>query len=375
MNKSWLGLVFILSFILLALLKGQEVRSLARYFKADRIIKVERFRDVKAGLSTKDQELFELWESILIGRTAPLSQWIKDRYKLLALNHLFTPSGFHLSALLLPFMKFIKTPTNQIILLSVLGFCFFWLPGFGALKRMLVIKGHQQFLGMKAGFVVAMLMDILFGTFQDATLSFTYSFLFLGIIYSGKKNLHLLILFFAAQMLIAYFQGMHVSPLLIFLSPVLNFSFGIAMPFLFLLALPMWSWQVTLALSILKILQALVDLSAQLVSYFPAWEITIMTLILFILIYTHQRKYFYIGLILLSGSLNINQLKNSGSGTYDFRPRGVILKIFNRAEDDIIYFTDGKCKRRLVNGYWEEKCSPVRRSTSRNKIKKPLRLS
>jgi hypothetical protein len=375
MNKLWLLSVFGISFGLLAIIQSQEVRSLSRFYKGDKVLRIERFSEVKATLKPHDIEMFELWESILIGRTAPLSGWIKDRYRELALSHLFTPSGFHLSALLLPVMKFIKSSPKQLLLLGCLGCILLCLPGFGALKRMLLIKGHQKFLGMKAGFLMALTIDILFGTFQNGSLSFTYSFLFLGVIYAGYKGLHLIVLFFIAQMLISYFQGLQISPLLLILSPMLNISFGLAMPVLFVLAVPMWSWQVDIAIWILRILQSMVDLSAQLISYFPTLEVSAITLLMVTMLYTNQRKPFYLLLIFFAGSLNHCVLKKTSIASSEFRPEGEVLSVYNREHDDVVYFTDGKCKRRLVNGYWEEKCSPLRKSTRRKKIKRSSHLS
>ena len=290
MNKLWLLCIFIISFSLMAILRSRELSSLASYYKSERVLKIHHFSKVKAGLRGSDIDLFELWESILTGRSAPLAKWIKDRYKILTLNHLFTPSGFHLSAVLLPFMKFFKVPSYQIIILILMGTGLSFISGMGALKRMILIKTNQKLFGIKTGFVFALILDMLFGTFQNSTLSFTYSFLFLGLIYSGQRGISLIFLLFGAQMMIAFFQDVHLSPLLIILSPLLNFCFGLAMPLLFLLAIPMWEWQVRIAIYILRILQTLVDVSAQIVVKFPLIEVTMVTLILFICLKLPERK-------------------------------------------------------------------------------------
>ena len=369
MNRYWLPIIFGLSFALIAVLKSQETHSLTRFFKGERIIKIHRFAEVKSRLNQQDQELFEIWESILTGRTGPLSRWIKERYKLLALNHLFSPSGFHLSAVLIPVSWIIKKKSYELSILLFIGAGIFMLPGLGALKRMVLIKTGQKLTGHIPGFIIALLLDILFGTFQTSTLSFTYSFLFLGIIYSGKRGLPLFILIFVAQMMIAFFQNQSVSPTLIFLSPILNLSFGIAMPFLFALALPMWDWQIQAGLSILKILQFIVDISAKIVAFFPSFEVTLITFLIFIFLVLHRRKEACILLLLMSGTLNIEHNDVPSWGTYEYKPQLEIVRIVSKEIEDVIYFKDGKCKRRLVNGYWWEKCSPLRKST-RKKSKK-----
>ncbi len=131
------------SFFLLASLKAQELSSLGVYFRADKVIKIKKFSEAKKNLNIKDQDLVELWESMLTGRTAPVARWIKERYKRLGLNHLFTPSGFHLTAVLTPFMKFFKSSKIQIFLLSTVGLLLLCVPGQSALKRMVLIKLNQ----------------------------------------------------------------------------------------------------------------------------------------------------------------------------------------------------------------------------------------
>jgi hypothetical protein len=370
MNKLWLPFIFGMTFFILGAIKERDECSLSTYYRADRVIKIKRFDEIKKTLTPKDQELFELWESMLTGRTAPLSRWIKERYKLLALNHLFTPSGFHLSAVLLPIFKLIKNTRIQLMFMMTIGLGLFWVPGMGALKRMVLIKSHQKIFGLKTGFFMALLLDIFFGSFQDSTLSFTYSFLFLGIIYSGSSRVALIFLIFAGQMTIAFFQGNQVSPLLIILSPILNLCFGFLMPALFALAIPMWGWQVKSALFLLNALQWIVDLSAHAVSLFPFWEIHCVTLITFYCLFTNRRKTFYLLLFILSNTLNPSMSKVPSAASYEYAPIGEVKKEVRKDEKDLIYFKDGKCERTMVSGLWWEKCSPLRKSTRKNKSKK-----
>lgn len=367
MERRWLIHVFCISLTLLAILECQRVRTLTPYFKAERSIKLKNFSEAKKELSLKDQELLELWESMLTGRVAPVSKWMKERYKLLGLNHLFTPSGFHLSAVLYPLMKFIKSLKIQLSLLILLGSLLLFLPGQGALKRMILIKSHQKILGTKIGFILALFMDVLFGTFQNGALSFTYSFLFLGIIYSGLEGAGLVFWFFIAQMTLAYFQGNQISPFLLVCSPILNFAFGLSMPILFLLAIPLWGWQLQIGLFLLKILQLMVDVSARVIEFFPVWEIHFISLFLIFCFVMKKRKTFVLVLFIFSSTLNWDQQKAPGSGRYEFSPKGQMAKIVSNSEKDLIYFSDGKCARKLVRGFWYERCSPRRRSIHKKK--------
>ncbi len=363
-----------ISFFLLAVLKHKEVSSLRTYFKSSRLIKLQKFNEAKVGKSLKDQELLELWESMLTGRSAPLSRWMKNRYQVLGLNHIFTPSGFHLSAVLWPLMKVFQTSRTQFIILALVSCGILFLPGFMALKRMLLIKVQQKIFGLKTGFALALVIDVLFGNFQESPLSFSYSFLFLGIIYSGVKGIGLVFWFFIAQMILALFQGNLVSPLLILVSPILNFIFAIMMPALFILAIPLASWQVLWGLKILTFLQYCVDLSAQVVNYIPFWEIHFGMLILTSLFLFKHFKIFLLLMLFLSNSLNLDLNKAPGLTSYEFKPQGSIIKFVSKTESDLIYYSDGKCERKLIRGFWWEKCSPKKRSTYRKKIKKLLHL-
>jgi hypothetical protein len=367
MKVTWTISIVLISFGLLGLLKMEEQKQFYPYFKGQKTFKLSRFETAQKMASPQDLELLELWESMLTGRSAPVSKWIKNQYKTLGLNHLFTPSGFHLSAVMLPFIKLIKSRIWQLWILIFVGAGVFSMVGQGALKRMVLIKVNQNLLGQKTGFIVALLMDMLFGSFTDAPLSFCYSFLFLGIIYSESGLLFLW--FFFAQCLIAYFNGNHISPLVMVLSPILNVAFAAAMPLLFLLAFPLCDWQIQVGLKILTGLQKLVEISAHLTQLVPTWEINMGVLLCFGLFYFRKQKLLLLAMLLLTSSLNQDLDKIPSFGKYDYVPQGNVVKIVPNEAGETVYFSDGKCKRELIRGVWWEKCSPRRRS-SKNRIKK-----
>lgn len=362
--KTWLFVILTISFIFLALIKSHEVGSLNLFFKAERTIKLSSFAEAKSRVANKDVDLLELWESILTGRSAPLSRIMKDKYKVLGLNHIFTPSGFHLSAVLLPFMKFIKSRNNQLVFLSFLGCGLFFLPGFGALKRMVLIKTNQKLLSLHLGFISALLLDMFFGTFQSSPLSFTYSFLFIGIIYSGLRGLGLIFWFFIAQMLIAYFQGNDISFLLLIFSPLLNLLFTLLMPVLFFLSFPLWNWQLSTGIFLLRMIQKIVDVCADVSSLVPSLEVNIMIFLILWLFYLRQRKWILLSVLLFCSSVNSDSSKIPSLGNYEFRPQGKIIKTIYSDSDVKVYFSDGNCRLKLVRGFWFENCSPRKRRSS-----------
>ncbi len=295
---------------------------------------------------------------MLTGRVAPLDRWLRKEYKALALAHVFTPSGFHLSAVLWPLFFLLRKKKSKAYLLAAIGALLLLLPGQSALKRMTLIKFNQQFLGLRTGFLLALAADILIGSFSSSPLGFTYSFLFLGIIYSGARGLTLFVWFFIAQVLIAFIQGNLVSPLLLLISPFINSVLAIALPFLFLLGFPLWVWQLKTGLAILKVLQFLVSSSYSLVMKFPLWEVNAVLLLFIIFLLLRQGRLACLMCLLLTTDLNTDNRKIPVPGSYDWVASGRILKVV----DQKIYREDGICKRELIRGMWFETCSPRRRS-------------
>ena len=370
MTKTWPLAFLILGFILQAILKTQELSSLTPFYKAERVVKLQYFAKAQQNLNAEDKDLLKLWESLLTGRAGPVSKWMKERYKLLGLNHIFTPSGFHLSAVLWPLKYFLKTQKTQLALYLLLGLCFFFLPGMSALKRMLTIKSSQSIFGFKLGFLLAIIFDLTMGTFQDSPLGMTYSLMFLGLIYSGRTGLVLAFWIFLAQMMIAYFQGSFISPLLILLNPLLSLLFGLIMPILLLLSWPLADWQLDAGLGLLGSIQFLIDHSTAIVRFFPQWEIHSGIVLLVLSFGLKKWKGFGACLLLLSGGLNLDLAKSPTLGTKEFYPQGRFLVIMESKKGVKAFYEDGNCEAILSRGQWFERCSPVKRST-----RKTMKLS
>ncbi len=371
MARHWICIILLISTGLLCCLRSQEVRTRQPYFRGEKVLRLENFSEARKLVKKKDIDLLELWESMLTGRSAPLSRLIKKQYKALGLNHIFTPSGFHLSAVLLPVLYLIRGSRPQLYLLMLLGVGIMALPGFSALKRMILIKMCQRMFDLKLGFILAGSLDIMVGTFQTSTISFTYSFLFLGIIYSGFSGLRLVIWFFIAQLLLAYFQGQEVSPLLLMLSPVLNLIFTGVMPLLFILAIPLVKWQLEAGINILRGVQEIVSWSANLAVQIPTIEVNIVTLILAGLFVCGRRRMIPVLLMVFCASLNIDTTREPGAPAKEFVPSGQVEEVVYGELENRIRFSDGRCRYRLVRGHWYESCSPRRRSGRIKKIKKP----
>lgn len=368
MNRLWIISILLTSVFLLICLKTQELSTLKPFHRSERSIKLPQFQSAKEGLNPRQKELLSLWESILTGRVAPVSKIMKDNFRSLGLSHVFTPSGFHLSAVIAPVTKILPGIRSQLILLGSIGLALTFLPGMAALKRMVLIKTGQRMTNLKTGFIGALIIDALMGTFQTQALSFTYSFLFLGIIYSGVRGLGMVIWFFIAQILLAYFQGSFISPLLLIFSPLFNSLFTLALPLLFLLSIPLARWQLEVGLFLLEGLDGMIKLASQLVQYFPALEVHIFTLMIVLTFQLRSKKLLPVFLLVYCSSLNLDTGKEPGLPRWEFAPRGKLVKIISKEEKDLIYFEDGRCERKLVRGMWWEKCSPARKRGSKLRI-------
>lgn len=361
MNKPWLLSILTVSLALLSVLKAYELRSLAPFFKAEPVIKLKTFTDARSRVKKEDLEDLKLWESMITGRSAPLSRLLREKYKSLGLNHLFTPSGFHLSAVLFPVLKFIRSQFHLPLLL-LLGCGLYFMPGLTALKRMLSIKTHQEVFGLHVGFCLALLTDIMFGSFQEGALSFTYSFLFIGIIYSGLQGLSLIIWFFFAQVILAYFQNSDISTLLLLASPILNFCFGLFMPVLFLFSFPLWDWQLFTGIKLIKILQVMVTFFSEISLKLPMVEIHIVVLMVIACLCFRKYRWMMIGIVISSSSLNLDRESIPSYPTKEYVPKGNVIETLYRENDVVVRFEDGKCRMKLVQGFWFENCSPRRGS-------------
>jgi hypothetical protein len=370
MKLTWMTGITLCSVFLLMALKSHELKQWQRFYKNDPPIKFAHFSSAREKLKGQDLELLKLWESMLTGRTAPLGKELKEQYRSLGLAHIFTPSGFHLSALLVPMMKLIHHSKLRLLILLVVCLGIFQLQGQAALKRMGLIKIAQHLFTKRAGFIVALLLDVMFGSFQKNPLSFTYSFLFLGIIYSAGRRTF--IYFFLAQGLLAYFQAGPISPFLIILSPILNLSFALVLPILFLCSFPLVNWQLQIGLWFLNYLQQLVDTSAMLCTLIPFWYVNFGMILLGFSFVLAKKRWIPFLLLFLSNDLNMDHQKTPVVGTYEFVPTGNLVKRFVNKRGEVLYFADGKCQVMLVRGLWWEKCSPKKKRSTRKKFKKPL---
>jgi hypothetical protein len=345
MKKNSITQTLFLSVVFLALIKTDDLLYLKKFYKHPPSIQFNFIKEKRKSLSKDELRYFSLWASILTGNSRSINKDLKKKYEDLALWHIFTPSGFHLSAILFPVNQIFRHQFIKITCLLLITIFIFWLPGLAAFKRMIGVKFLQFFLTQKTGFYLAFFFDFMFGTFKTSPLSFTYSFLFLSIIYSGAKFIKLTCLFFLAQTLLAFFFGQQVSPLLFIWNPLLNFLITLFMPFLFLLSFPMAEWQLKSGLFLIEKFDQLVTITHSSTKVIPCWEIHIF---FFLLIGSFILKKFKISLLIfLFYSNSLNNQPSQKIRTYRYE----------LANDESF-----NCGREYLRGHWNFSCSQIKRS-------------
>ena len=327
-------------------------------------------------LSSKNHT--ELLLAYNTGYKKHLSRKLKNNYRLLNLYHLFTPSGIHLSAiylLLFPLLKLIRKKSKKIFIITnnLLCLAIMLLPGSYSLKRISLLRlihFNQRFLpfriGLVACFMIAFVLDYLFGTFADSPLSFAYSYLFLGIIITMATKPKLLLPFalMGGQIIVSYFQQ---TPLTywgglagFFLTAIFSLLFPVFFLFFWIPCLPLEK----LTAFILNFYQLLVNSCAAIAKDIGYFESSILLLILvpFITLRISLRTK-AIGVVLFvlfhsNPALNLPRhlFKRSIPAVEAYPPATEVKSIKRNRNGYSFQFYDGvKCQLILLNGYYQIK--------------------
>lgn len=173
--------------------------------------------------------------TLATGDKSRLKKKFKRTFKLFGIYHLFTPSGLHLTAILLPFFYFLKKKRSKLLktLLILILLSFFWLEKFYSLKRMClfhILKLLFPKLKFRTIFILTFFLNFLWGGWSQSPVSFTLSYLFFGsIIFSNTKRQVLSHLFFS-QMLVASFFEDYFSPFGFLIGQFFNLTFSLFFP-------------------------------------------------------------------------------------------------------------------------------------------------
>lgn len=233
--------------------------------------------------------------SYTVGGQKGVSQSVINSHKNLYLIHLFTPSGLHLSSLfffLTPLLSFLKFKSFNYFFLASLLLTIppFFLDGFWAVKRVtflrllwLVFRKIPLKLSLFSIFILAFSLDFIFGTFKASPLSFTYSFLFLGMIFSSQKwpSIWLPLFLMLGQFIVCFYLQTPFFPVNFFLGFFLTSFFSLLFPIFFLsFCFPQIS---LIAKFFLSIFLFLVKYSSAFLKNSPSFSISLDGLLLILL--------------------------------------------------------------------------------------------
>lgn len=196
-----------------------------------------------------------------LGNKLGLSRKVIKAHREMNLLHLMTPSGLHLSSLLLLiglcskisqrfFKKKIFLLEDKRYSLFLLAFLTYPLDGIDSFKRMILFALLRLFpyfrVSQKSAFFLTFLICAGMGQLENNPLSFSFSFLFLGILLFSQNKLFLFINLLLAQAFISEWMENPFSPttaiiglILSSLSPILFIGF---LPELIFPDLPFSSW-------------------------------------------------------------------------------------------------------------------------------------
>ncbi len=159
-------------------------------------------------------------------------------YKKLNLIHLFTPSGLHL----VPISFLARAFLNKYIHILIIFFGYLLLLGTNnlmSLERIFSLKLFYLFLknlncSITSVFLIAMICNLLTGNFETSTLSFVFSFLFLGSVISGENIKEISLNLYISNLLISYFFIGTVNFIAPIFGIIISSIFTFLYPFLFL---------------------------------------------------------------------------------------------------------------------------------------------
>jgi competence protein ComEC len=339
-----------------------------------------------------DYKLAELAVSYITGDKRRLSLSIRRAHKRLGLYHLFTPSGIHLSAvigMIFLFLKLLKLKSKKIRggVLFLVCITPFFLPKMFSMKRISLMRSlfviTRRFKLLKwitpfQLFITSFIIDFFIGTYSSSPLSFSYSFLFLGIIMavSEDKVTRLPFALLGGQVIIAYFQQSYLSFVGSFLGFGLTFIFTFFFPPLFIL---FWLELVSPLLVseyLVLIYWKLVLFCSNVSSYLGEFEVSIwmvfLIIILSIKLKFHYLKYIVLLFVIAFHSMPIwNNKKYIAINRAKIRKNskiyGEILNKKNTSRGFTVEFKSGKrCSHVLYEGGYSTSCKYKSKHYTRN---------
>lgn len=347
---SRLTVIYLISIMLIAI---NTVQYSYKYSKSKHFISRQfspREKTVKKLFQNK--KLAGLYISYSSGNKRAISKGYKDIHKRLTVYHLFTPSGLHMTsflAFLFPFLFFLKRKSYKSYILTNITLCAIPLSfdKYYSLKRISIFRLIQVFLKVfKINlevfhiFIITFIIDYIFGGYQKSPLSYSYSFLFLGVILSSKnfKKLQIIAALFGGQIILSYFQSTEVFYIAPLLGNIITITFTLMFPVIFISywIIPYITFHVPIIEFLIKLLWWLISISDDIIrasgSFYPNIFILITIIILSLKIKNSKK----IAFIFLSYFLEFTPVFNIPYSRYKYT-RATINDINSIKVNSVIY--------------------------------------
>lgn len=347
MNKSYFLILFISSFIFCCFLYEQQLhlQTIWKRDKKNHFLN-EKYKNLL--LQTDSNKYSALFYSLMTGDKTFLNKETKEEFKQMGLMHLLTPSGLHLSSLIIIFKFFPKR--FQLILLFLISIPIFSLKNYYSIKRVLIFKFCTRLFDKnfkyknEYAFILTFVLDILLGNFQEGVLSSVYSFLFWGTILFHKGNFWgLNYKLFFNLILTSFISSQKVNIISLFLNSLVSSLFTILYPILFInFWFPYFNFQTYISIKVIQSFGSTISYANSLIPPFiPPF---LIVLIFFILVRDVRMKRTLLFTCLLSACFgNIDNLKdNFTNKKYILSPKG--NSHCNWKLKDFYY--DIRCKKR-----------------------------
>lgn len=295
MNKF--SIIYILAFFLFLFNGPVQNRKQLQYMNFYSQKKEFLFKKQTHSLDKKihDKKILNLFKSFTVGNKKGLDKEVQKKYQMLGISHLFTPSGIHLSSFLLffyPLSKLLHQKKKRFYLFiasALFLFPYFFLSGYYSIRRILllkffnlILKKFRKYFSYFSIFILTFSIDFLFGTYHESPVSFIYSFLFLGIIFSISP--HPKLFFFlgllSGQVLINFFQLTPINFLGSILGLFLTAIFAFIFPVIFCSFIFAFIFPTTLGEFSIRYFNLLVDISYQHALSFPKLFMNLPVLLL-----------------------------------------------------------------------------------------------
>ncbi len=299
----------------------------------------------------KNIMLQKFYNATQIGVKRGLDPKLKSSFQRFGLLHLMTPSGIHLSSLLLFVFLFLKSKYKIFIYLSI-GIILYSLAGFYSLKRIVYFHLINYFLkDSRLSFSLTFLLDLLLGGYALSPLSFSYSFLCWGVIVFSPNKLQVFLNLFFSQLFIAYFSQDLLNPLSIIINPFFTTIFSTSFP---ILSLNYWLINIGFINDLIFNYLDLFIKSIQFLDKHLYFFNFIPSALCLFIPFIKTKKQILCFLVFATSSLNpIPSAKNSS--------QKILIGLSYKEElistkEDKSVFVDRSCKRSFRGHYWEIKC-------------------